>query len=67
MPPPAYFNSREILALLEAKAAATDLPDGSVQVEKAGLVGVRPTLEAACLDWLCWFRELITRPKPAAP
>ena len=66
MTEPEYFRPQEIQAMFDLSALATTLPDGSVQLEKAGIVGVGPSTDAARLEWGRKFAEMIARPKHAA-
>jgi hypothetical protein len=67
MEPRIFFTTREILTMFGKAAVATTLPDGSVRIEKAGCVGVGPTVAAAGLDWRHKFTDRMCRPKPTGP
>jgi hypothetical protein len=67
MTEPEYFSPQEIQAICELSGLATTLPDGSVTLEKAGIIGAGPSTDVARLEWGRKFAEMIARPKHAAP
>lgn len=63
---PVCFTVGEILAMFDEPGIWTNTPSGDVQVEKAGGVGIGPTLATATSDWGRKFAEMIHRPKGSA-
>jgi hypothetical protein len=59
MPRPQYFTGPEILVLLDSPAFLTNLADGGVQIEKAGIIGTGPTVTHAVAMWGRKFSDML--------
>ena len=60
---PEYRTPEELWDMLDAKPTVLELPGGGYRVEKAGLVGVGRTRDAAIRDLADKFSVALTRPK----
>lgn len=61
---PIFQSIREVAGLLDVPMLATDLPDGTVRVEKGGIAVVGLSLSEAKAEWGRLFAEMIRQPKP---
>jgi hypothetical protein len=57
------YTGPEIAEMMGSPAILTDLPDGTVQVEKAGITATGATPAEAVAEWGRKFAALVAKPK----
>jgi hypothetical protein len=60
---PSHFTDAEIIALLDSATILSHIVGGSVQIEKAGIIGTGSTISEAAADWGQKFALGIALPK----
>jgi hypothetical protein len=62
---PEHFTGLQIITLMESPELWSILPDGTRQVEKAGITATGLTRVEAAGEWGRKFAAMIATPKPA--